>query len=619
MIQAAEVPDASFDVVFLPDGRRFAAAGPVAFYLAAAGAGILVEQPCGSQGICGDCRVRVVQGVARPTSSDLDHFTTPELRAGWRLACQLVLSGPSTIEVPVVSRSLAGKSFGEALPREALERPVVLLVAASSRIGTEPSHTAVDRLALATGRVSGRLRASPRALAELARAASSSHVFAAFEGDELLSARPGARQPLYGLAVDIGTTSLAAALVALDTGAVLASGSHLNPQVAFGADIIARIQHVLEDGDEGVARLAAAVRGGLAALVAELLPAAGLSADAVVTAAVAGNPTMLHAWAAVPIGSLGVAPYLGVWTHELSCRAADVGLPIHPNASVWVFPQVASHVGGDAVAAAVACEMDRRPGRRLLVDLGTNSEVIVASDGRVVATSAAAGPAFEGVAIRDGMRAAAGAVDVVTFGDDGRVSTNVIGGGPATGICGSGLIDLVAEMLRAGLVSPSGYLRKRGEVAADVPPALSERIVEVDGQQAFALVAPGRCGAATGIHLTARDIREVQLAKGSIMTAATLACRHLGFDVLALDEVLVAGAFGNYVRKSSARRIGLVPGIDPERIHLVGNAAGVGARLALLDRDVRGRARSLAEHAESIELATRPDYQSTFMDLLSFP
>ena len=612
------MPDASFDVVFVPDGRRFTAAGPVAFYLAAAGAGILVEQPCGSQGICGDCRVRVVQGDARPSSSDLDHFTTAELRAGWRLACQLMLSGPSTIEVPVISRSLAGKSFGEALPREALERPVVDLVAASSRIRTEISHAALDRLALATGRVSGRLRASPRALAELARAAAASHVFAAFEGDELLSARPGARQALYGLAVDIGTTSLAAGLVALDTGAVMASGSHLNPQVAFGADIIARIQHVLEDG-EGAVRLAAAVRGGLTALVEELLPAAGLSADAVVTAAIAGNPTMLHAWAAVPIGSLGIAPYLGVWTRELSCRAADVGLPIHPNASVWVFPQVASHVGGDAVAAAVACEMDRRPGRRLLVDLGTNSEVIVASDGRLVATSAAAGPAFEGVSIRHGMRAAAGAVDVVTFGDDGRVSTNVIGGGPATGICGSGLIDLVAEMLRAGLVSPSGYLRKQGEVATDVPAALRERIVEVDGQQAFALVAPGACGAATGIHLTARDIREVQLAKGSIMTAATLACRHLGFDVLALDEVLVAGAFGNYVRKSSARRIGLVPGIDPERIHLVGNAAGVGARLALLDRDVRLRARSLAEHAESIELATCPDYQPTFMDLLSFP
>jgi uncharacterized 2Fe-2S/4Fe-4S cluster protein (DUF4445 family) len=443
-------------------------------------------------------------------------------------------------------------------------------------------------------------------------------VFAVFEGEELLTARPGGRAPLLGLAVDIGTTSLAVALVSLDTGAVIVSGSQLNPQVAYGADVIARIQHALEHED-GVAHLAAAVRHGLAALVGDLLLAAGVNADAVVTAAVAGNPTMLHAWAGVDVGSLGVAPYLGAWTRDLASRAAEVGLPIHPNASVWVFPQVGSHVGGDAVSAAIVCDLDRRPGRRLLVDLGTNSEVIVCSDGRIVATSAAAGPAFEGVAVRHGMRGAAGAIDVVTFDESGGVTANVLGGGPAAGICGSGLIDLVAEMLRSGLIAASGYLRRADEIGREVPAALRERLVQVDGQQAFSVAWPAAAAVEGGVTLTARDIREIQLAKGSIMTAATLACRHLEVDVLALDEVLVAGAFGNYIRKSSALRIGLVPGIDPERIRMVGNAAGVGARLALVDREVRTRAQRLAEQTEPIELASRPDYQDTLMDLLSFP
>jgi uncharacterized 2Fe-2S/4Fe-4S cluster protein (DUF4445 family) len=610
------VTGSSFDVVFLPEGRRFTAAGPVPFYLAAAGAGILVEQPCGSQGICGDCRVRLVTGDAPPSPADHDHLTNEELRAGWRLACQLVLRGAATFEVPLVTRALAGKSFGDSLPADALERPVVDLVCVAARSHSDSSDAALDRLAAAIGRAPRRLAASPFALAELAQASADAHVFAALEGDELVSARPGRRRPLFGLAVDIGTTSLAAALVALDTGAVAASASQLNPQVAFGADVIARIQHALEN-EGGLGHLTAAVRRGLTGLVSDLLAANALDGREVVAAAVAGNPTMLHAWAGVDTRSLGVAPYLGVWARGLRTRASEVALPIHQNAGVWVFPQVGSHIGGDAVSAAIACDMDRRPGRRLLVDIGTNSEVIVTGNGKIVAASAAAGPAFEGVAIRHGMRAAAGAIDVVTFAEDGAVTADVIGGGAARGLCGSGLIDLVAEMLRVGIIAPSGYLRKAAEADSAVPGGLRERLVQIDGQQAFAVTGPA--GNAGCVLLTARDIREVQLAKGSIMTAATLACRHLGFDVLALDEVLVAGAFGNYVRKSSARRLGLVPGIDPERVRLVGNAAGVGARLALLDRDVRERACRLAESAEPIELATRPDYQATFMEMLAFP
>ena len=606
-----------FIIRFLPDDIVYEAGAAVDLYLAAAAAGIVVEQPCGSQGTCGRCRVRVVEGAPPPSDDDRRLFTQAELAGGWRLGCQLVLEAPAVIEIPAVARSLSGKSFGANLPAEALVRPVVTTM--SMRFRSGDPLAALDAVGAALGLGERALRASPAALTELAHArADAGGVSVAVHDGELLAAWAGDGRPRYGLAVDVGTTSLAAALVSLSDGSVAASASSLNPQVAFGADVISRIRHTLDVPDGG-SHLTEAVRIGLGTLVEELTAEAGCGPRDVVLSAVAGNPTMMHAWLGVPAASLGRAPYAAVWSDAMTIKAGSVGLPIHPNAAVLVFPLVRSHVGGDAVAAAVACGLDRpmRPdgdGPRLLIDLGTNTELLLACDSRLVATSAAAGPAFEGVSIRHGMRAAPGAIDVVSMSPDGRVATHAIGGLPAKGICGSGLIDAVAELLCAGVISPSGYLRKAAEVNAS---SLATRLSPSDGQQAFTLVAgPDLAGA---VRLTARDIREVQLAKGSIVAAATLLCRHAGLSPADLAEVLIAGAFGNYLRKSSALRIGLVPPIDPERVRLVGNAAGVGARLALLDRDVFARARALAARAEYVDLATHSGYQAAFIEALAFP
>ena len=537
-----------FVVRFLPEDRVYRSAGPVDLYLAAAGAGILVEQPCGAQGTCGRCRVKVHSGDVPPGEADREQLTALELAAGWRLGCQMTLAGDTVVEVPALTRSLAGKSFGPDF------------------IPGLPGERVVD-------------------------------------------------VPGFGLAVDIGTTSLACALICLDDGRVAASASSLNPQVALGADVIARIKHASEHED-GLARLSRLVREGLASLVRELMEGAGCGPGDVVTAAVAGNPTMLQAWAGVPITRLGAAPYEAAWSAEQNWGAADVELPIDAGARVYVFPMIRSHVGGDAVAAAVATAFDRGQAPRLLVDLGTNCEVLVASGDRVVSTSAAAGPAFEGVSIRCGMRAAPGAVDVVSFEPLGEVRLHTIADRPATGLCGSALMDLAAEMLRVGLLAPSGYLRKPHELAAGAAP-FGARLREVEGQAAF-LVSAEHEGAARDVVLTARDIRELQLAKGSTLAAITLACRELGLDPGDLEEVLVAGAFGNFLRTASLVRIHLVPQVDPERIRFVGNAAGVGARLAVLDRGVRARASAFAARARYLELATHPDYQDAFMRSLSF-
>ncbi|MBE3135119.1 MAG: 2Fe-2S iron-sulfur cluster binding domain-containing protein, partial [Acidobacteria bacterium] len=375
-----------FQVCFVPEGRSYTAAGPTELFLAAASCGIILEQPCGSRGTCGNCRVRIVAGDVPPGGADRLRLSDAELQAGWRLACQLVIDRPATVEVPSSVRSLAGKSFGGDLEVDPARVPVVdVRTVQVERASIAVQESDLDRVTSALGRVRHGLSASPRALAGLrqvlGRADSARLVI---RGTELVTASEADGPWPLGLALDIGSTSLAAALVDLRDGQVICSDSRLNPQVTFGADIIARIHYTVERPD-GLERLTAAVRGGLRDLVCDLLSMAGRHADDVVLAACAGNPTMMHAWAGVAIAPLGTAPYVGAWSAELDCRASEMDLPIHPNAPLYVFPMVRSHVGSDAVAAAIAKGLDVLDRPTLLIDLGTNTEVMLASAGRFVA------------------------------------------------------------------------------------------------------------------------------------------------------------------------------------------------------------------------------------------
>jgi uncharacterized 2Fe-2S/4Fe-4S cluster protein (DUF4445 family) len=547
----------SFEIRFTPDGRSHMATGPIPLFMAAASCGIVLEQPCGSLGTCGNCRVRVVAGDVPPSPQDLDLLSEEEIHDGWRLSCRMVVGAGATIDVPPSVRSLGGKSFG-------------------------------GDLALRDGR-------QPVAMAPM-------------EGGE----------PALGLAVDIGSTSLAAALVDLRDGRVVTSDSTLNPQVMYGADVISRIHYSVAE-TEGLARLTAAVREGLRDLVEGLKRASGARTHDVVVAACAGNPTMVQTWAGVSVASLGTAPFLGAWSDELNTHARAMALAIHPDAPVYVFPMVRSHVGSDAVAAAVASEMDAITRPTLLVDLGTNTEVMLAAGGRFVATSAAAGPAFEGATITHGMRAAPGAIDAVSVTPDGRLVCSTVGSEPARGICGSGLIDAAAELLRAGAISPAGHLRPPSDADPPLAPDLARRMITIDGQNACVLVEKSDAHDGRAVVLTARDVRQLQLVKGSILAAATIVCRHLGLEPGDLDTMLIAGAFGNTVRKASAIGIGLVPAVDPEHVRFVGNAAGIGARLAVCDQRIRERAGALAARSEYVELGNHPEYQDLFLELLAFP
>jgi uncharacterized 2Fe-2S/4Fe-4S cluster protein (DUF4445 family) len=416
----------------------------------------------------------------------------------------------------------------------------------------------------------------------------------------------------YGVALDVGSTTLAAAVVDLATGAVAGTASVLNPQVRFGTDIMTRI--AFARGHPGGSReLHRVLVTAVDDVVSRAAAAAGVAPAHILELAVVGNPAMAHALQGLPVEALGVAPYQGERYDGWDGPAAALGLGL-PAARAHVLPGVRAHVGSDAVAAMVVTDMDRSARPRLLLDLGTNTEIVVCAPAGILCTSAAAGPAFEGGAIRQGMRAVPGAIDQVRITPDGRLLVRAIGDGSPVGLCGSGLVDAVAELLRVGVVEPSGRLLPAAEAASRLPADLAGRLMDADGEAAVRLT-----DGPVPVLLTAGDVRALQLVNGSIGAGIRLLLDEAGLGVGDLEEVMLAGAFGNYVGAGSARALGLIPPVDPERVTFVGNAAGAGARLALVDRRARERAARIARAARFVELAGRADYQAVFVEMLRFP
>ena len=603
----------NFPIRFLPEDRTYVAHQPLELMMAASACEIWVEQPCGSKAICGKCRVRVKEGEAAISLADERLLSRAELDDGWRLACQLTLAAPAVIEIPEVTRSVAAKPFGDPALFAAGFRPNV----AKRYLEIAPpdennQYAELDLVARALGEPDRKLLADVHLVRGASRILRESEyrVTAVVSEDELIALEPGNTSArAFGAAVDIGSTTLAAALIDLRTGAVLNSVSHLNPQVKHGGDIISRIHYAQEHS--GGEQLHRELMGALGSMLEELAAQASVAASEIYSVVCAGNPTMTHSAVGADITSLRQAPYVGLWTREWVVKARELDLPINRHAPVRFMPMIRSHVGGDTVAAILASDLDRGSGWRLMIDLGTNSEAVIGCRERMIATSTAAGPAFEGANIYHGMRAAPGAIDAVRISPDGRLVVGTVGNEPARGLCGSGLVDAAAELCRARVIAPSGYMRKREELR-DVPPPLAERCHFLpDGQAAVRLE--------NSVVLTAQDVRQLQLIKGSIYAGVEILLAHAGIGMDALEEVLIAGAFGNFLRKTSAQAIGLVPNIDPERVRFIGNAAGVGARMALVDASVRQRANQISQTCEYVELAGHPEYQDAFCRAIPFP
>lgn len=485
------------------------------------------------------------------------------------------------------------------LPEQTLENPIAKL---------EHLRRTMDLRADLRADV-GLLRRMPEVLE-----ASGGRVTAVACGDRLIALEAGDTSGRgFGVALDLGTTTVVGALVDLKTGKGLGMASAVNRQTAYGHDVIGRINMTIEQAD-GLGTLRRAALETLNFVVEKLTEEAGVSREEVYEATVVGNATMVHLFLGIPPRFLGRLPYVAVVGDAVDVRAQEAGLDIHPDGRVYVLPNIAGFVGADTVGAILASGLDEDDGRiRMMADIGTNCEIALRVERRLIVCSTPAGPAFEGARITCGMYAAPGAIEGVKI--DGDVRVKVIGGGAPRGLCGSGLVDVGAELLRVGVVDETGRMLGLGELDGKAPPAVRQRVMEEASGMAFR-VAEGEGGEA--IRLTQRDIRELQLAKGAIRTGIDLLLERAGLGVGDVDELCLAGGFGNYIDKRNAIRLGLIPALPLERLRFIGNGALVGARMALVSIAMRRRGERVAREAEHLQIAGTPDFQMRFSEAMLF-
>ena len=411
----------------------------------------------------------------------------------------------------------------------------------------------------------------------------------------------------FGIAVDIGTTTVVAKLIDISIGRCIATEADLNPQSRYGDDVISRINYA--QTDEKSAELHKTIINCINELTEALCKQASIAPQDIHQMCVVGNTTMNHIFLNLPIEQLGRAPYNAFSLDAKNLPAGQLALQINPAANVHTVENIAGFVGSDTVAVALAVDMDLAEEQTLVVDIGTNGEIVLGTKDKLYAASCAAGPALEGARISCGSRAAEGAIEAVIInGDD--IDLDVIGNCPPRSICGSGLIDAVAVLLNLGIIDQTGRFVKPQELKDRLPAKIFSRITEQNGQPAFQI--------ADKIILTQKDIRETQLAKAAIRAGTKLLQKKIGLEDCDIEKILLAGAFGNYIRRESALRIGLLPAIAVEKIHFVGNAASSGAQMILLSSKCRERANKLARKIEYIEIAHEEDFESVFADEMLF-
>jgi uncharacterized 2Fe-2S/4Fe-4S cluster protein (DUF4445 family) len=606
-----------------PVGRRTEIRPGQTLLDAARQAGVEMNALCGGEGWCHGCVVRVMDGVALSpvTLAERGALTPEQLAAGFRLACQARPRADVKVEIPPESLAAQQRLQVEGQETGVAPDPVVAqldvtvspatlhdLRADTVRIREALSHPALRFRLPVLRELSDRLREQDWS------------VRLGVRGDEVVAVVPPG-MPLLGLAVDVGTTKLAAYLVDLASGRTLAAAGAMNPQIAYGEDVISRIAYTLEQEDGGTVLRRRLVES-LNTLVSQLCEQAGCSGSQIVEAVIVGNTAMHHLLAGLPVKQLGLAPYVPAVSEVLEFPAREIGLELAPGATVHLPPCIAGYVGSDHVAMALGTGVWESGGNGLqpdragavaahrdtwvALDIGTNTEVTVVRGGRIWCCSCASGPAFEGAHIRDGMRAAPGAIERVGI-TDGRVHLKTIENQPPVGICGSGILDAVGEMVRTGLIDRKGAFRPG-----------SEGITLEDGMPQFTLAPASASGHGRPVVITRKDVNEIQLAKAAIRTGVEVLLSEAGAGTDDIEAFIVAGAFGTYLDIESSIRVGMFPPLPLDRFRQVGNAAGTGARQLLVSAARRRTAVEIAPRVQYVELTVHPGFSARYLRALYF-
>lgn len=543
-------------IIFQPEQKECEIATEENLLQAAGKAGVLLDGNCGGTGICGKCKIKVLSGnCTELTAEEIEYLSEKERKEGYRLACKTFAKEDLVVEIPDFHKGSERKKNMMKLPEGFLLNPCV---------------KDIDKKTGQTG--------------------------------------------CYGMAFDIGTTTVVGMLWNLADGSMVDVTAGTNPQSLYGADVISRIQFCKEK-EENLSTMQKITIDCLNDMITELTQKNKLDKKDIYDMTVVGNTTMSHLFLGVSPESLARLPFTPVFYEMTEKMAKELGLEINEEAKVCLLPNIAGHVGSDISAVLLATGLKEKKGANLAIDIGTNGEILLAKDGKVLTCSTAAGPAFEGASIQMGMRASDGAIEKVRI-DNNNVTITTIGDKEPIGICGSGLIDSVAELLKAGIVEESGRMLKKEEaLSKGIAQELADRIQKGE-KGMFFILSYQEDG--EDIVLTQQDIREVQLAKGAIYAGIKTLMKQLEVTEEDLESLILAGAFGNYIEKDSALAIGLLPDISKERIHSVGNAAGVGACMALLSKEARELVQSLAKETEHVELSMNMDFQEEYIYAMNF-
>ena len=607
----------TYRVIFQPSGRQVDAEAGQTLLDLARSLGIELQAPCGGKGTCGGCRVQIVEGVEPPTEPDLRQLSHEELGRNLRLACQSRVRGDMTVVIPRETLLFDQQILETGIQTEVECHPGVRRIHV-----TVPEPTVEDQRADA-GRVLdalGDLGVEADITLAAARELPKRLRSCRFRGTAIVVGkglvhfeRGDTSQANYGVAVDLGTTTLVATLVNLATGDDVAVASAANPQASRGDDVVSRIEYC-QGSATRVRELHAMAAGTLGSLIDELCRRAGIRRTSIYEMTIVGNTTMVHLLLKLDVTNIAQAPFIAALRRGTYAEPRDLGLPINRRGRIYVGPSIAGFIGADTVGVILATGMHRSDTVRLAIDIGTNGELVIGNRDRLLACSTAAGPAFEGARIRYGMRASAGAIDRVDV-VDGDLRVHTIGDEPALGLCGTGLIEAISVGRQTGIIDAMGRMVDPG----DLPRGLAARLLQNGDAPAMVLADGDASGGEHPVLLTQKDVREVQLAKGAIHAGAQVLMSEFGIAPEELDAVLLAGAFGNYIRPDRARCVGLLPEVPIEKVHFVGNAAGAGARAMLLDSRLRPEVEELSLGVEHVELSGRTDFQQLFAEAMIFP
>ncbi len=625
-----------YKVVFQPSGVRGLVKDGATILEAARTLGAGVESICGGKGICGKCKIRIEEGYfpkyriksaiasTKAKSKASEKFLNQtQMRRGYRLACQTIIHGDILVFVPEESRKGQQVVRKEATAREIKLKPAVNKYYVELKPAT--LHDPLGDFERLKAELEKKFKLKDLTidypvllrLQNTVRAGNWKVTVSVWKDSEIIDIEAGKIPKGYGLAVDIGTTTVAGYLCDLTTGQVVATDAMMNPQVAYGEDIMSRINYATK-GKNGLKQLHQAIIKGLNQIIGNAAEKAGIKRRDIIDMAVVGNTCMHHLFLNIDPRHLGRTPFPPAIHHSVDIKARDLGLRIGDGAYVHVLPNEAGFVGADNVGVLIAEEPYNQDQMLLIIDIGTNGELLLGNRKRLLSTSCATGPAFEGAEIRHGMRAAAGAIEKLKIDPKTKeVQFKVIGNEKwntedknigARGICGSGIFDVAAQMFRAGIIDKSGRFNTGIK---------SNRMRVINKEPEFVIAWAKETAIDHDIVVCQKDIRAIQLAKGAMYSGARLMMNRLGINNI--DKVILAGAFGSYIDKESAAVIGLFPDCDMKNVYAVGNAAGDGARMALLNIDKRKEADVMARQVEYVELTVEPNFNRTFTQSLIFP